>query len=113
MNALLFPKIASAAGGNVRITTANAALTGLALEVNPLGVTGSGTQAPIKMNGSASFNLTSGAWVFTVHFQNVKAQANFDVSVVTAQANPMLPPGPLNGNTAQHNVGRLSFVVQA
>ena len=105
------PIIKSHQGGNVRVTTSNAKLSGLSLEVSPLGVTDTGSQAPIKLNGLVDFNLSAGKWVFRVIFQNVNAQASLDIDVSTPSNPSTAPLGPIPGLAPQYDVGLVSFLV--
>lgn len=106
------PTIRADKNGNVTVTTSDTKVTGIGLEVSPLGAVSSGSKAPIKVNGSVTFPLQPGNWVFAVTFQNVNAASAIKIEVLTPENPSMIPPGPLTGGEPQHNIGRLIFVVR-
>lgn len=110
MSNALAPKIPVDEDGNVTVTTTTE-LTGIAMMVSPLGESNVGRRAPIKMNGSVTFRLDPGTWVFTVKFQNVDAEAKLSISVDTPHERPMIPEGPLNASEPRYQHGRLPIVV--
>jgi hypothetical protein len=102
-----------AMGGNVEVTTSNCAVTALVLEARALAPTINGPvfNLPIAYNGVTRFKLDPAAYVFIVSFKNDAAKGKATVNVVTADANPMVPPGPLNGTAQRYETGTIPFLV--
>lgn len=99
---------------NVRVTTSDVAAPHLVLEASPLAPVFANSPdlyLPIDANGTTTFALEPGTYVFKLSFKNDNAPGAVTINVETNQAVPMEPAGPLTATAHQYQTGHLSFLV--